>query len=54
MKVTVRPIVIGILSTVSKGLVQKLKNLEIRGRVETIETTALMISARILRRVPET
>ena len=36
MKVTVIPIVIGALGTVTKGLVQGLENLEIRGRVEII------------------
>ena len=45
------PIVIGALDTVTKGLVQGLVDLEIRGRVETIKTTALLRSARILRRV---
>ena len=54
MKVTVIPIVIGALGTVTKGLIQGLKDLEIRGRVETIQTTALLRSARILRRVLET
>ena len=54
MKVTVIPIVIGSHGTVTKGLVQKLKDLEIRERVETIQTTALLRSARILRRVLET
>ena len=33
-----------------KGLVKGLENLEIRGQVETIQTTALLKSARILRR----
>ena len=42
------------LGTVTKGLVQELKDLEIRGRVETIKTTALLRSVRILRRVQET
>ena len=51
MKVTVIPIVIGALSTVTKGLVPGLGYLEIRERVETIQTTALLRSARILRRV---
>ena len=36
MKVTVVPIVIGAFGTVTKGLVQGLEYLEIRGRVETI------------------
>ena len=54
MKVTFIPIVIGALGTVTKGLVKGLENLEIRGRVETIQTTALLGSARILRRMLET
>ena len=48
------PIVIGVLDTVTKGLVQGLYDLEIRGWVETIQTTALLRSARVLRRVLET
>ena len=36
MKMTVIPIVIGALGTVSKGLVEGLEDLEIRGRIETI------------------
>ena len=47
-------IIIGALGIVTRGLVQGLKDLEIRGRVETIQTTALLRSARILRRVLET
>ena len=42
MKVTVIPIFIGALGTVTKGLVQGQEHLEIRGRVETIQTTALL------------
>ena len=38
MKVTLIPIVIGVLGTVNKNLVQGLEDLEIRGRVETIHT----------------
>ena len=41
MKVTVMPMVIGALGTVIKGLVKGLKELEIRRRVETIQTTEL-------------
>ena len=48
MKVTVVPIVIGALGTMTKGLLKGLEDLEIGGRVETIQT------ARILRRVLET
>ena len=36
MKVTVIPIVIGTLGTVTKGLIQELEDLEIRAEVETI------------------
>ena len=36
MKVTVIPVVIGALGTIPKGLVKGLKDLEIRGQVETI------------------
>ena len=36
MKMTVIPIVIGALGTVTKGLVQELEDLEIRSWVETI------------------
>ena len=54
MKVTVIPIAIGALRTVSKGLGQGLEDLEIREREKTIETTALLRSPRILRKVLET
>ena len=40
MKVTVIPIVIGAFGTVTKWLVRGLEDLEITGRVETIQTTA--------------
>ena len=36
MKMTIIPIVIGALGTVTKGLIQGLKDLEIRGQVETV------------------
>ena len=48
MKVSVLSIIIGALGTVTKGLVQGLEDLEISGRVETIQTTALLRSVRIL------
>ena len=51
MKATFTPIIIGALGTVSEGLLKGLEDLEIRGQVETIQTTK---SARILRRVLET
>ena len=50
----IRQIVIGALDTVTKGLVQTLEELEITGRMMTVQTTALLRSARILRRVLET
>ena len=49
MKVTIVPIVIGALGTITKGLLKGLEDLEIGGRVETIQTTALLRTARILR-----
>ena len=54
MKVTIVPIVIGVLGTITKGLLKSLEDLEVGGRVETIQTTALLRMARILRRVLET
>ena len=54
MKVTIVPIVIGALGTITKGLLKGLEDLEVGGRVETIQTTALIRTARILRRVLET
>ena len=54
MKVTVIPIVIGAFGTVTKGLFKGLDDLEVGRRVETIQTTALLRTARILRRVLET
>ena len=54
MKVTIIPIVIGALGTVTKGLLKGLEDLEVGGRVETIQTTALLKTVRILRRVLET
>ncbi len=54
MKVTFIPIVIGAIGTVTEGLFKGLDDLEIRGQVVTIQTTTLLRSARILRRVLET
>ena len=51
MKVTLTSIVIGALRMVPKILVRRLKEMDISGRIETIQTTALLRSARILRRV---
>ena len=53
MLVTIIPIVIGAFGTVTKGLLRGLEDLEVGGRVETIQTTALLRTARILWRVLE-
>ena len=45
---------IGAFGTIAKGLLKGLEDLEVGGRVETIQTTTLLRSARILRRVLET
>ena len=54
MRGTVIPIVFGARTTVNMGLVHGQVDLEIRGQVETIQTTTLLRSARILRNVLET
>ena len=54
IKVTIVPIVMGALYTITKGLLKGLEDLEFSGRVETIQSTALLGTARILRRVLET
>ena len=54
MQVTIIPIVIGTFGTVTKGLLKGLEDLEVGGRVETIQTTALLRMVRILRIVLET
>ena len=54
MQVTIIPIVIGAFGTVTKGLLKGLEDLEVGGLLETIQTTALLRTARILRRVLET
>ena len=53
MKVAFIPIVNGALCIVTKGLIKRLPDLKIRGRVEAIQTITLLRSARILRRVLE-
>ena len=54
MKITIIPIVIGAFGTVAKGYLKGLEDLEVGGRVETIQATALLKTSRILRRVLET
>ena len=53
MKVTSIPVVIGALGITPKGLVQVMEDLEIRAQVETIQTTALLSSSKILRKILE-
>ena len=45
--------IFSILGTVLKGLKKRLLSLEIRGRTETLQTSELLRSGRILRRVLE-
>ena len=54
MKVTIIPIVICAFGTVTKGFLKELEDLVAGGRVETTQTTVLLRTARILRRVLET
>ena len=54
MKVTIVPIVISALGTITKGLLKGLEDMEVAGRVETIQMTILLRTARIIRRVLET
>ena len=42
MKVTIVQIVIGALGTITKGLLKGLEDLEVSGRVETIQTTGIV------------
>ena len=51
MKITIIPIMIGTFDTLTKGLFKGLEDLKMRGLVETIQTTALLRLARILRSV---
>ena len=54
MQVTIIPIVIGAFGTITKGLLKGLDDLEVGGRLETIQTTILLRTARILRGVLDT
>ena len=54
MNVAIIPIVIGVFGTVTKELLKGLEDLEVSGPVETIQTTVLLKTARMLRRVLET
>ena len=54
MKMTIIPIVIGTLGTVTEVLMQGLEDLKITGWVESVQTPALLRLAKILRRVLKT
>ena len=54
MQVTIIPIVISAVGIITKELLKGLEDMEVGGRVETIQMTALLRTARILRRVLET
>ena len=54
MKVIIIPIGNGAFVTVTKGLLKGLEDLEVGGRVETIQTTTLLRTTRILKGVQET
>ena len=54
MQETIITIVTGAFGTVTKGLLKGLEDLEVGGRVETIQTSTLLRTDRILRRVLET
>ena len=54
MKVTIVLLVIGSFGTITKGLFKGLGELIVGGRVETTQMTALLRTARILRKVLET
>ena len=54
MKVTILLIGIVAFGTITKGLLKDLEDLEVGGRVETIQIIALLRRSRILRRVLET
>ena len=54
MKVTIVPIVIGALGTITEGLLKGLGDLEVGGRVETIQTTCIAKNGQNPERVLET
>ena len=54
MRVTNIPIVIGAFGTVTKRLLKRMEDFEVGGRLETIQITALLRTARILRRILKT
>ena len=45
---------VGVLGSVSKGLKEKVEIMENRGRIEIVQTTAMLRSSRIQRKVLQT
>ena len=54
MKVTIIRIMIGTFGKVTKGLLKGVEDLEIGGRVGSIQTTTLLKTARMLKGILET
>ena len=54
MKAAVIAVKIGGFETIPKDLIKELEDLEIKGKIEIIQSTASLESAGILRRVLET
>ena len=54
MRVTVIAISVSALTTIPKGLEIKQEELDLRGKIETIRTTALLRSTKILVPIPKT
>ena len=54
MKVTMILIMIGAFATVTKGLLKGLEHFEVGGQEETTQTTALLRTAKIPKKVLET
>ena len=53
MRVTVVPIVVRVLWTVPKGMEKGLEELKIKGWIDTIQTTVLLNSVIIVKKVQE-
>ena len=53
MKVTIKPIVFVAFARVTKGLLKGLEDMDVGARVNTIQTTAVLRTVRMLRRVLE-
>ena len=54
MKLKIAPILIGAIGTITKGLLKGMEDLEVDGQLETIQMTAFLRTASIVRRVLET